>query len=104
MSSTVLTLSWDSVVPVSAWIVIGTFCTLSLRRWAVTTISSTVAPVAVASAGAAGGAAPHPARIAAMAQDALYLAFTIYPPTITGKTVPTCLGGTRAPGTHADRR
>ena len=53
-SSKVVTLSWDRVAPVNAWTVIGTRWMVSLRRWAVTTTSPTVAASALAAAPGAG--------------------------------------------------
>ena len=67
-SLNVVTLSRDSVSPVNAWIVSGTFCRLSLRRWAVTVISpiSSAAPAAAASSAVSGAAAGAVAANAAL--------------------------------------
>ena len=75
-SSSEVMLSCDRLVLVKAWIVIGTFWMLWLRRWAVTTISwmsvaEALADVASSAAWAANGAKAKPLAKAAMAQEIL---------------------------------
>ena len=68
-----------SPAPENAWIVMGTSCRDCSRRWAVTTSSSSwapePAPAAAASAAAAWATPPLPLRIAATAQETMYLVF-----------------------------
>ena len=82
-SSKVLTFSWVSVSAVSAWMVIGTSCTLSARRSAVTitSCSSVGVPVAVAvSAAARTTAVAGALRIAATVAEIFGLGFIAHPP------------------------
>ncbi len=67
-SSKVVTLSCFSVSAVSAWIVMGTFCTFSVRRCAVTVISWIESEASVSVAVAAWANPPaEPLKIAAIA-------------------------------------
>ncbi len=62
------------ILPLNAWTVIGTFCTLSERRWAVTTISSIPAPWALTTgvlASAAKAVPPRPLSTATAAHESI---------------------------------
>ena len=75
-SSRVETFSSFSVSPVSAWMLMGTFCRFSERRWAVTTISSRPSDGSAAGACALAMPAPEAVRTAAIANDNVFFEFT----------------------------